>query len=112
MTVRTHSHHQALVIALSVAGLAALAVLLLAPDAHAALTGFSGGGQGKGGFAKVYDFFDKLGKALIPLSIPLGVIGTIGAGGLFLLGSQQAGKIIGGVVAGLALILFGPSIIA
>ncbi len=99
--------------AIALVALTVLVLLIVAPDAHAALTGFSGGeGKGKGGFAKVWDFFDRLGKGLIPLSVPLGVLGTVGAGVLFLVGSQRAGAIIAGVVGGLALILFGPSILA
>ena len=112
MTTRIrHSRTTALVL-IVVAVLAAVVLLVAAADAHAALTGFSGGGKGKGGFANVYDFFDRLGKGLIPLAVPLGVIGTIGAGALFLAGNQRAGGVIAGVVGGLALILFGPSIIA
>ena len=44
--------------------------------------------------------------------MPLGVIGCVGAGVLFLAGNQRAGGVIAGVVGGLALILFGPWIIA
>ena len=115
MTTRIRASHPAVTIAIALIAVAALitvVVLAVAPDAHAALVGFSGEGKGKGGFAKVFDFFDKLGKGLIPLSIPLGVLGVVGAGAMFLIGSQRAGTIIASVVGGLALILFGPSIIA
>lgn len=115
MTTRIRPSQPALTITIALVTLAALTTVILlaaAPDAHAALTGFSGEGKGKGGFAKLFDFFDKLGKGLIPLSIPLGVLGLVGAGVMFLMGSQRAGAVIAGVVGGLALILFGPSIIA
>ena len=115
MTTRIRPSQPAVALAVALIAVAALITVILlvaAPDAHAALTGFSGEGKGKGGFAKVFDFFDKLGKGLIPLSIPLGVLGVVGAGALFLIGSQRAGQIIASVVGGLALILFGPSIIA
>jgi len=113
MTTRIRPHRPAAITAVIVLAVIATAIVLTAaPDAHAALTGFSGSHQGKGGFAGVYDFFDRLGKGLIPLAVPLGVIGTVGAGVMFLVGSQRAGGIIAGVVGGLALILFGPSIIA
>ncbi len=113
MTTRTRPSYAALAIAFALIAVLTTVILLAATaDAHAALTGFSGSRQGKGGFANVYDFFDRLGKGLIPLAVPLGVIGTIGAGVLFLAGNQRAGGVIAGVVGGLALILFGPAIVA
>ena len=90
-----------------------LACVLLAHvfalDALAAMA--SKAGAGKTSFGEVNSFLTNLRDGLLPLSIPLATIGFVGSGVAFMIGNQLATKLAGGVVAGLVLVLLGPSII-
>jgi hypothetical protein len=95
-----------------VLALAALA-LLLADGAHlAALQKMAGYSGGTSEFAQVQQYLENLRDALIPLALPLGVIGLTGGGVAYMVGNAMAQRILGGVLIGLALVLTGPSIVA
>ena len=94
----------------------ALAVVLTlsAPDSADAalqrLAGFEGGGDNQ--FASLNRYFANLRDALLPLAVPIGTIGLVVSGGMYMFGSPQAVRILFGVAVGLGLVLLAPSIIA
>lgn len=92
-------------------GVAALAVAALAaaaldPDAaEAALRSAAGGGGGRGGFARLSSYMDRLASYLIALAVPLAVLGLIYGGALFISGSPKAGQVLGYVAVGFILVV-------
>ena len=92
----------------------ALTLVLLAPDQAAAalqkIAGYERSGDNR--FSSLFDYFANLRDAILPLSIPIGSIGLIVGGGMYVFGSPQAGRLLFGVVVGLGLIMLAPSIIA
>lgn len=78
-------------------------------EALARMTGNNGGG---GSFGQLKAYLDNLQKSLLPLAIPLGTIGLAGGGVAYMLGNHLAQKILGGVVAGTALVLLSPQLMA
>lgn len=64
-----------------------------------------------GGFASFQKYLDGLQDAIIPLSIPAATLGLIGGGIAYLIGSQFAQKLLGGVIIGLGLVLLSPELI-
>ena len=64
-----------------------------------------------GSFASLQKYLDNLQDAVIPLAIPAATLGLIGGGILYLVGSQRAQQLLGGVVLGLGLVLLSPEII-
>jgi hypothetical protein len=94
-----------------------LAALVLAALAHAgqlhALARMTGNNTNGGGeFGQLKTYLDNLQKSLLPLAIPLGTIGLAGGGIAYILGHHMAQKILGGVVAGTALVLLSPQLMA
>jgi F0F1-type ATP synthase membrane subunit a len=107
--------HPAAVIAATLGLTLALALCLLAlPDAADAalqkLAGYQRGGSNR--FGQLYDYLSNLRDAIVPLAIPVGAIGMVVGGGMYLFGNPHAGRILFGVVVGLGLILLAPSIVA
>ena len=93
----------------------AIALCLLSPPdmAHAALQKIAGyQPSGDNRFGKLYDYLASLRDAIIPLSIPVGAIGLVVGGAMYLFGNPHAGRALTGVAVGLALILLAPSIVA
>ncbi len=64
-----------------------------------------------GGFQSFQKYLDGLQDAVIPLAIPAATLGLIGGGIAYLIGSQIASKLLGGVVIGLGLVLLSPELI-
>lgn len=81
------------------------------PHLHALarMTGHNGGG---GSFGQLKTYLDNLQKSLLPLAIPLGTIGLAGGGVAYMLGNHLAQRVLGGVVAGTALVLLSPQLMA
>jgi hypothetical protein len=78
----------------------------------AALARMTGHGTGGGQFGNLVTYLDNLQKSLLPLCIPLGTIGLAGGGVAYMLGNHMAQRILGGVVAGTALVLLAREIMA
>ena len=102
-------------LAATLALLAALALcLLVLPDTAGAalqkLAGYESSGDNR--FGKLYGYLANLRDAIIPLAIPVGAIGLVVGGLMYLFGNPQAGRALTGVAVGLALILLAPSIVA
>ncbi len=64
-----------------------------------------------GGFQSFQKYLESLQGAVIPLAIPAATLGLIGGGIAYLIGSQIAQKLLGGVVIGLGLVLLSPELI-
>ena len=62
-------------------------------------------------FGKLRTYLSNLQKALIPLAPPVGGIGLVAGGAMYLVGNQMATKVLVGVGIGLGVILLAPSII-
>jgi TrbC/VIRB2 pilin len=108
-------HPRAVILAATIAATAALALCLLAvPEtADAALQKLAGyEASGDNRFGKLYGYLANLRDAIIPLAIPLGAIGLVVGGVMYVFGNPQAGRALSGVAVGLALILLAPSIVA
>lgn len=67
--------------------------------------------KGGGAFGAMQKYLENLQDAVIPLVIPAACLGLIGGGILYLTGSQNAQRIMGGVVMGLGLVLLSPELI-
>jgi hypothetical protein len=103
-------------LALAVLTLIALAVILsmlLPADAQAALQKLAGYEQSSDNrFGSLYSYLANLRDALLPLAIPVGTIGLVVVGGMYMFGSPAAGRILFGVAIGIGMVLLSPSIIA
>jgi len=99
----TISRHGAVAVALSV--VAVLAALLSPDVADAALKSAAGGGGGGCGFAVVTRYLDKLASFLIPVGGGFAALGLIYGGGKFMLGSPDAGRVLGFVAVGIVIVL-------
>src|SRR3954447_21951395 len=105
---------------LALAAPALLAVVLLvwmvAPDAaDAALrtaAGGGGGGGGAGGFERFVAFLNRLADYAIPVGAAFSVLGLIWGGMLFQAGDARAGRVLGCVVLGVAVVLLSKPIAA
>lgn len=64
-----------------------------------------------GAFASFQKYLEGLQDAVIPLAIPAATLGLIGGGIAYLIGSQLAQKMLGGVVIGVGLVLLSPELI-
>lgn len=97
-------------------GSLALATLgwLLAPDAaHAALrSAAGGGGGGAGAFDRFVRFIDRLADYTIPVGAAFSVLGLIWGGLLFQTGDARAGRVLGFVAVGVAVVLLSKPIAA
>lgn len=106
---------------LALAGVAALAaigaaliVALVAPDAaEAALrSAAGGGGSGAGGFARFVRFINRLADYTVPVGSAFSVLGLIWGGILFMAGDARAGRVLGLVALGVAVVLLSKPIAA
>lgn len=87
--------------------------LLLSADAHAALQQLAGYEKSDDNrFASLYSYLANLRDAILPLAIPVGTIGLVVVGGMYMFGSPSAGRILFGVAIGIGMVLLAPSIIA
>lgn len=95
------------------AALAAATVLILAQTGSLEGLAKAAGQTPKsgGGFASFQKYLDGLQNAIIPLAIPAATLGLIGGGIAYLIGSQLAQKMLGGVIIGLGLVLLSPELI-
>ena len=93
---------------------AVLLVWLAAPDAaEAALrTAAGGGGGGAGGFERFVAFLNRLADYAIPVGAAFSVLGLIWGGMLFQAGDARAGRVLGCVVLGVAVVLLSKPIAA
>ena len=83
----------------------AIALLVTPELASAALKSAAGGGGGGGGFSSVTRYLDKVASYLIPVGGGFAVLGLIYGGAMFMGGNPQAGRILGYVGAGIAIVL-------
>ena len=95
-------------------GAALVAILTLLSDGAQldALQKMAGYATKRSFFTEAQEYLNNLRDSLIPLAIPLGAIGLTGGGVAYLVSNAMAGKILGGVVIGIALALMGPSLVA
>jgi len=93
---------------------AALSVLLVAPDAaEAALRSAAGGGGGDGGgFDRFVRFINRLADFTIPVGAAFSVLGLIWGGMLFQAGDARAGRVLGLVALGVGVVLMSKPIAA
>jgi hypothetical protein len=93
---------------------AALVVGLIAPDAaEAALRSAAGGGGGDGGgFARFVRFINRLADYTVPVGSAFSVLGLIWGGVLFMAGDARAGRVLGLVALGVAVVLLSKPIAA
>jgi hypothetical protein len=91
-----------------------VAVLVWAPDiAGAALRTAAGGADGDaGGFQRFVVFLDRLADYAIPVGAAFSVLGLIWGGMLFQAGDARAGRVLGFVVLGVAIVLLSKPIAA
>jgi type IV secretory pathway VirB2 component (pilin) len=113
-TARTHRSRQTLAAALLTAAVLALGLALLeSADAQAALQQLAGYEKADDNrFGSLYSYLANLRDAILPLAIPVGTIGLVVVGGMYMFGSPQAGRILFGVAIGIGMVLLAPSIIA
>lgn len=103
---------------LRAAAMAAMGALVLAclatPDpAGAALRRAAGGGEpGGGGFARFVSFINNLADYTIPIGSAFSVLGLVWGGLLFQTGDQRAGRVLGFVAIGVAVVLLSKPIAA
>jgi hypothetical protein len=92
----------------------ALAIFLVAPDvAEAALrSAAGGGGGGGGGFARFVRFINRLADYTVPVGSAFSVLGLIWGGVLFMAGDARAGRVLGLVALGVAVVLLSKPIAA
>jgi hypothetical protein len=115
MNDRSASRQNRLALAAPAALLAVvLLVGLVAPGAaEAALRTAAGGGGGDaGGFARFVTFINRLAAYAIPVGGAFSVLGLIWGGILFQTGDARAGRVLGCVVLGVAVVLLSQPIAA
>jgi type IV secretory pathway VirB2 component (pilin) len=94
-------------------GVAVVVLSLWTADAQAALQQLAGYQKGDANrFESLYSYLANLRDSLLPLSIPVGTIGLVVVGGMYMFGSPSAGRVLFGVGIGIGLVLLAPSIIA
>src|SRR4051794_5928290 len=104
-----------LLIALSL--LAILATLVAAAHAGSgahldALQRMTGSNPKGGQFTQLISYLNNLQAAILPIAAPVGTLGIVGGGVAYMLGHHMAQKILGGVIAGAALVLLAPQLMA
>jgi type IV secretory pathway VirB2 component (pilin) len=77
-----------------------------------ALKTAAGGTSGTNGFADVSKFLDNLATYVIYLSIPLGVLGLIAAGGMLISGNPEGSSWLAKVAVGVGIVLLAKGIMA
>lgn len=96
-------------------GLVAATILIaLASDPMvAALRNTAGGNSGNGGgFARFVEFLNRLADYTIPIGAAFSVLGLIWGGLLFQAGDTRAGRVLGMVALGVAVVLLSKPIAA
>src|SRR5919108_3395758 len=87
---------------IALAAALALCLLVLPDTADAALQKLAGYEfSGDNRFGKLYGYLANLRDAIIPLAIPVGAIGLVVGGLMYLFGNPQAGRALTGVAVGL-----------
>ena len=101
------------IVAMAVIG-AAVVVVLVGPDsAEAALRSAAGGGGGDaGGFSRFVRFINRLADYTVPVGSAFSVLGLIWGGILFMAGDARAGRVLGFVALGVAVVLLSKPIAA
>ena len=113
MTIDPDPRQSARVAALGTALLLLVMTALVPDPASAALRSAAGGRSGDGGgFSRFVDFIDRLADYTIPIGSAFSVLGLIWGGLLFLAGDARAGRTLGFVVLGLAIVLLSKPIAA
>jgi len=114
MADNTKFRRSTLIAAAVLTPVATLLVALATPDgAGAALQSAAGGGSGEGGgFARFVQFLDRLADYTIPIGAAFSVLGLIWGGLLFQAGDTRAGRVLGFVALGVAVVLLSKPIAA
>ena len=101
------------IVAMAVIG-AAVVVVLVGPDsAEAALrSAAGGGGSDAGGFSRFVRFINRLADYTVPVGSAFSVLGLIWGGILFMAGDARAGRVLGLVALGVAVVLLSKPIAA
>jgi hypothetical protein len=105
----------ALVAVVAMAAISAvLTVAMVTPDvAEAALrSAAGGGGSGGGGFARFVRFINRLADYTVPVGGAFSVLGLIWGGILLMTGDARAGRVLGLVALGVAVVLLSKPIAA
>ena len=93
--------------------LATVLAVLAAPDvASAALQTAAGGKPDGDGFARFVHFVNRLADYTIPIGAAFSVLGLIWGGLLFQAGDTRAGRVLGFVAIGVAIVLLAKPIAA
>jgi type IV secretory pathway VirB2 component (pilin) len=109
----THTRQTTATAVFAAVSLALALALLLSADAHAALQQLAGYQKADDNrFASLYSYLANLRDAILPLAIPVGTIGLVVVGGMYMFGSPSAGRTMFGVAIGIGMVLLAPSIIA
>jgi hypothetical protein len=113
MAVDVSTYKTALVV-FGAVSVVAMVLLIVAPDvAEAALrSAAGGGGQGGGGFAGFVRFINRLADYTVPVGSAFSVLGLIWGGILFMAGDARAGRVLGLVALGVAVVLLSKPIAA
>jgi hypothetical protein len=113
MVLDPRSRHAARIAALGLVILAVLLAVLLPDTASAALKRAAGGASGDGGgFARFVEFINRLADYTIPIGSAFSVLGLIWGGLLFQAGDARAGRVLGFVALGVAVVLLSKPIAA
>ena len=113
MALDPRSRDSARIAALGIAILAVLVALLWPDCASAALRSAAGGDSGNGGgFARFVRFINRLADYTIPIGSAFSVLGLIWGGLLFQAGDARAGRVLGFVALGVAVVLLSKPIAA
>jgi hypothetical protein len=113
MVLDPRSRVAARIAMLGVAILAVLLAVALPDTASAALKSAAGGDPGNGGgFAGFVRFINRLADYTIPIGSAFSVLGLIWGGLLFQAGDARAGRVLGFVALGVAVVLLSKPIAA
>lgn len=104
----------ALVVAALFCAAVLLADALLVEDASAALQKLAGYQKTAAGnrFSELYDYFGNLRDAIVPLAIPIGTLGLVMGGTMYMFGNPSAARLLFGVIVGVGLVLLSPVLVA
>jgi hypothetical protein len=114
MVLDPRSREAARIAALGIAIVAVLVALVWPDCASAALRSAAGGGDSGdgGGFARFVRFINRLADYTIPIGSAFSVLGLIWGGLLFEAGDARAGRVLGFVALGVAVVLLSKPIAA
>jgi hypothetical protein len=113
-TVLTEDKTRTSLIAVAAFALGVIVACLLVPEsADAALRSAAGGGGGTGGgFARFVTFINRLADFTIPIGSAFSVLGLVWGGLQFQAGDARAGRTLGMVAFGLAVVLLSKPVAA